>query len=105
MLKPKNQETSDQNTNRRGSRKSTKSIDLIRYLIDTEPEQAKCKEKNGEIKGNTTTPVEGFYKWKSREEELVLKRRTNSLFLPENILNNNNLIAVHAAMEAIKEKN
>ena len=27
--------------------------------------------------------IEWFYKWKNREEEPVLKRRTNPLFLPE----------------------
>ena len=38
-----------------------------------------CKE----IKVNTTTPIEWFYKWEYEREEPELRRKNNLLLIPE----------------------
>ena len=54
------------------------------YIISEGLEKIFTKgEECIEIQGVITTPVEWLYKWKGREEEPVLTRRTNTLFLPE----------------------
>ena len=55
-------------------------IDTINEGLDTIFNKGEeCKE----IKGNTTTPIEWFYKWEYEREEPELRRKSNLLLIPE----------------------